>query len=53
MLRRCSCNLDGCFDVGVPAGLVTEASEAGGAVLSVAKTRMLSGSSAWTANHDS
>ena len=28
MLRRCSCNFDRCFNVGIAAGLVTEASEA-------------------------
>ena len=52
VLRRCSCNFDRCFNVGITAGLVTEALEAGGAVLS-GGTGMLSGSSAWIAGHDS
>ena len=34
MLCRGSCNLDRCLDVGISAGLVTEASKVGGTVLS-------------------
>ena len=33
-LRRCSCNLDRCFNVGIRTGLVTEASETVGTFLS-------------------